>query len=533
MKRIIILSLTLFIFFAFSCKQSKVEHNNKAIVKDSLQKPNIIFITAASATAPAMSAYGSKLINTPNIDRIANEGIRFDRSFVTNSICAPSRAVALTGKYSHINRLRDNRDTFDGTQQTFPKLLQKAGYYTAMIGKWHLKSDPTGFDSWKILPGQGNYYNPTFKSNGGIKKQYKGYVTNLITDFALEELKQRDKSKPFALLYFHKAPHRNWMPDLKDLGFYKNHKFPLPETFYDDYRTRSRAAYEQDMRIENMFISHDMKVHLPTGVNDASGGNKKFDAVSSWNHIYGLLTPQQKAVWDSTYNIEIQNFNKLKLKGKELTEWKYQHYIKDYLLTIKSVDENVGRLLDYLEKEGLSDNTIIIYTSDQGFFLGEHGWYDKRFMYEESFSMPLAIRYPNEISPKSASEKLVMNLDIAPTILDYAGINIPSDMQGKSLRSISSKYFESTNTNDSWRKSVYYHYYEYPHGWHNVHMHRGVRTDRYKLIHFYDIDEWELYDLQEDPNEINNIYNNSDYIKIQNELKVDLTNLRKQYKDTE
>lgn len=525
MKRII---FYLLIIFTFSCKQQKDE----SFPKKTKKRPNIIFIMTDDHARQAMSAYGSELINTPNIDRIANEGIRFDRSFVTNSICAPSRAVALTGKYSHINRLRDNRDTFDGTQQTFPKLLQKAGYYTAMIGKWHLKSEPTGFDSWRILPGQGVYYNPTFKSKGGTREKYNGYVTNLITDFALDELKHRDTSKPFALLYFHKAPHRNWMPDIKDLGLYKNKKFPLPKTFYDDYSTRSKAAYNQDMRVENMFNSIDMKIHLKPGAKDKSGGSEKFDPISNWNSTYKSLTPIQKAAWDSVYNPINEEYNRMKLKGNKLIEWKYQRYIKDYLLTVKSVDDNVGRLLDYLDKEGLSDNTIVIYTSDQGFFLGEHGWYDKRFMYEESFSMPLAIRYPNEIPSGLTSNELVLNLDFAPTILDYAGIEIPNDMQGNSLRKLSDNNSKSNKSNDTWRKSIYYHYYEYPHGWHKVQKHRGVRTDRYKLIHFYDNNEWELYDLQEDPNELNNIYNISDYITVQNELKIELEKLREQYNDT-
>ncbi len=528
MKIFITFEIIALTFLLFSCSQSKI-NNSKNPPSTIEENPNIVFIMTDDHTKQAMSAYGSKLINTPNIDRIANEGIRFDRSFVTNSICAPSRAVSLTGKYSSVNGLRDNRDRFDGSQQTFPKLLQKAGYQTIMIGKWHLKSEPTGFDSWRILPGQGNYYNPTFISSDGESKKHEGYVTNLITDFALKELKQRDTSKPFALLYFHKAPHRNWMPDIKDLGLYKDKKIPLPKTFYDDYNTRGKPAHEQDMRIENLYNSFDMKLHLSDGEKDSSGGNDKFDAISNWDLVYRSLTTNQKTAWDNAYNSENKSFKEAGLSGNELIEWKYQRYIKDYLLTVKSVDDNVGRLLDYLEKEGLSENTMIIYTSDQGFYLGEHGWYDKRFMYEESFSMPLAIRYPNKIIPGSTTKKLVMNLDLAPTILDYAGVEIPEDMQGISLRPLT----ENNKSNDIWRKAVYYHYYEYPHGWHKVHAHRGVRTDRYKLIHFYDINEWELYDLKKDPSEVNNIYNNTDYSKIKKDLKEELLRLRKQYKDTE
>ena len=492
-------------------------------------KPNIIFIMSDDHAERAISAYGSTLIQTPNIDRIANEGIRFNNSFVTNSICAPSRAVLLTGNYSHLNGLRDNRDEFDGSQLTFPKLLQNAGYQTSIIGKWHLKTEPTGFDYYNVLQGQGQYYGPTFIENGDTIK-YEGYVTDLITDFAIENLRNRDKDKPFCLLYHHKAPHRNWMPDAKYFSMYKDEDLPLPETFYDDYSTRSAAAKEQDMRIEDMYLSVDMKLQPEDyDIETGSGGKKSFNVEPAWIKYYNLMTDEEKTAWDAHYDPLNKAFREANLSGNELLEWKYQRYMKDYLRTVASVDDNIGRLLDYLDKEGLAENTIVIYTSDQGFYLGEHGWYDKRFMYEESFSMPLVVRYPKEITLGTVADELVMNLDFAPTFLDYAGVDIPDEMQGLSLRGLM-----KGEQQQDWRKSVYYHYYEYPHGWHNVKQHYGVRTERYKLIHFYnDIDAWELYDLDVDPNELNNLYENPDYADLIDELKIELARLRKQYKEVE
>ena len=513
--------LLIFVFIFSACSEPP---KNKVTAK-----PNIIFIMSDDHAEQAISAYGSKLIQTPNIDRIANEGIRFNNSFVTNSICAPSRAVMLTGKYSHLNGLRDNRDEFDGSQLTFPKLLQEAGYQTSIIGKWHLKTEPTGFDNYKVLRGQGQYYGPTFIENGDTLK-YEGYVTDLITDFAIENLKNRDKSKPFCLLYHHKAPHRNWMPDTKYLAMYKNEDLPLPATFYDDYRTRSAAAREQDMRIDDMYLSVDMKLQPEDyDYETGSGGKKSFNAVPGWTNSYNLMTDAEKSAWDAHYDTINLAFRQGNLTGNELLEWKYQRYMKDYLRCIASVDDNIGRLLDYLDKEGLAENTIVVYTSDQGFFLGEHGWYDKRFMYEESFSMPLIIRFPQEIAAGGVIDELVMNLDFAPTFLDYAGITIPEEMQGLSLRSLMKGEHQ-----ENWRDAVYYHYYEYPHGWHNVKQHYGVRTERYKLIHFYnDIDAWELYDLETDPHEVNNLYENPDYASIIDELKIELASLRRQYKEVD
>lgn len=492
------------------------------------KRPNIIFIMSDDHAEQAISCYGSKLIATPNIDRIANEGLRFNNSFVTNSICAPSRAVLLTGKYSHINGLKDNRDKFDGSQQTFPKLMQGAGYQTAVIGKWHLKSNPTGFDTWKILRGQGEYYNPTILDENG-EKQVPGYTTDIITDIALETIENRDPEKPFCLLVHHKAPHRNWLPNLKYLDAFKNKTFPVPKTFYDDYATRSAAAKEADMRIEDMFLTFDLKLN-PQDIEKETGSGGSGKVTGEIRDGYrNQMNEEQLKIWDAHYSKISEDYKKADLSGKDLLDWKYQRYMEDYLGCILSVDENVGRLLDYLDQSGLAGDTIIVYTSDQGFYLGEHGWYDKRFMYEESLSMPLVMRYPKEIEAGQVSDAIVLNLDFAPTFLDYGGIKIPENLQGESLRSLA-----RGRKPENWRTSMYYHYYEYPHGWHFVKKHYGVRTERYKLIHFYDdIDAWELYDLKEDPHEINNIYDNPDSQDIVKDLKAELNRLQKKYGDTE
>jgi arylsulfatase A-like enzyme len=468
------------------------------------KRPNIIFIMSDDHASHAMSCYGSKINKTPNLDRIANEGMRFTNSFCTNSICAPCRAVILTGKYSHLNGIIDNRKKFDGSQQTFPKLLQKAGYKTAMIGKWHLKTDPTGFDYWNVLPGQGAYYNPAMKEMGQRKK-YTGYTTDIITDHALKWLKSLKYTEPFCLMFHHKAPHRNWQPGPKYLKMYDDVTIPEPENLFDDYSNRGRAAKEQDMSIAKTMTPNDLKL-TPTPRN---------------------LTPEQKKLWEAAYGPKNEAFKKAILLGKDLIRWKYQRYIKDYLRCIASVDENVGRVLDYLDESGLAENTVVFYTSDQGFYLGDHGWFDKRFMYEESLRMPLLVRYPKEIKPGSVNNDIVLNLDFAETFLDFAGVPIPADMQGDSLRRIL-----QGKTPEDWRKSMYYHYYEYP-AVHSVKRHYGIRTKRYKLIHFYnDIDEWELYDLKKDPKEMKNVINDPVYADIVKELKAELIQLREKYKDT-
>ncbi len=490
------------------------------------ERPNILFIMTDDHAQSAISSYGSTLIETPNIDRLAQEGALFEHSFVTNSICAPSRAVLLTGKYSHRNGVRDNRDTFDGTQQTFPKLLQQAGYYTAITGKWHLKTAPTGFDYWNVLIGQGKYYNPQMVEMGDTV-DYTGYTTNVITDLALKTLEERPKDKPFCLLYQHKAPHRNFMPEPKYFSAYANDTIPLPATFYDDYAGRP-AAEEADMRIADMYMGFDMKL-MPEdyeGYPEGTGGNTDFDTHGNWENTLGALNEEQRAAWDQHYGQIRREFREQQPKGKALVEWKFQRYIKDYLRSVLSVDAQVGRMLNYLDEQGLADNTIVIYTSDQGFYLGEHGWYDKRFMYEPSLRTPLIIRYPKAVKASSRISQMVLNLDMAPTLLDFAGAAIPENMQGTSLRPL----LEGRKTD--WRDAIYYHYYEYPHGWHKVQPHYGIRTQRYKLIHFYhEPAYWELYGLAEDPDELNNLYGKKEYQKLARQLKGELEKLRKQYGD--
>lgn len=482
---------------------------------------NIVYIMTDDHTRQMMSCYGSPHIQTPNLDRIANGGVRFTNAFVCNSISGPSRAALLTGKHSHKNGKLDNHTSFDGNQQTVQELLQKAGYQTAMVGKWHLESDPQHFDYWEILPGQGYYYNPDFITPEG-RKQHHGYVTDIITDLSLDWLENgRDKEKPFVLFLHHKAAHRNWMPDTADLRYYDNKKFELPGNFFDDYAGRI-AAQQQEMSIAS---DHDMDV-----VNDLKmlrPGVKTRLSQAYTNGEYARLDSAQKKVWDAYYQPLINDFYASNLQGKELAEWKYQRYMHDYAATIKSLDENIGRVLDYLEKNNMMENTIIVYTSDQGFYMGEHGWFDKRFMYEESFSTPLIMQLPSRFKQHGDIPQLVQNIDFAPTMLAVAGAETPSDIQGVSLLPL----LENEKAPKDWRKSLYYHYYEFP-AEHMVKRHFGVRTDRYKLIHFYnDIDEWELFDLQTDPHEMNNLYGKAGYENVTKELKTELKKLQEQYDD--
>ncbi|MFC2097264.1 sulfatase [Bacteroidota bacterium] len=477
-------------------------------------RPNIIYIMSDDHAFQAISAYGSNRNNTPNIDKLASQGMIFNNSFCTNSISAPCRAVVLTGKYSHINGHIDNARSFDGTQTTFPKLLQKAGYQTAIIGKWHLQSTPTGFDYWNILPGQGDYYNPVMIEKEGRKK-HTGYVTNIITDFAIEWLDKRNEDKPFCLMIHNKAPHRNWLPEEKYLHLFDDVDMPLPETFYDDYSTRSLAAHDQEMTIDrHMYDSWDLKI-FPEDTVNLKGIDRSY-----YNKL-NQMTAEQRKAWDDAYEPKNKAFKEANLEGDDLLRWKYQRYIKDYLRCIQSVDDNVGRVMKYLEENGLAENTIIVYTSDQGFYLGEHGWFDKRFMYEESLRMPLIVRYPKEIPAGSVSNDIVLNLDFAATFLDYANFEIPDSIQGRSMRPVL-----KAKTPKNWRNSMYYHYYEYPQP-HKVRRHYGLRTQKYKLIHFYDdIDAWELFDMDKDPNELNNVIDNPDYNDVVKKLKAELIKQR-------
>lgn len=493
--------------------------------QDAEKQPNIIFIMTDDHTTQAMSCYGGNLIQTPNMDRIANEGIRMENCYAVNALSGPSRACILTGKFSHINGFTDNAGTFNGDQQTFPKLLQKAGYQTAIVGKWHLISEPQGFDHWSILTGleeQGDYYNPDFNENGK-KITEKGYVTDIIADKALEFIDGRDKKKPFCLMFHQKAPHRNWMPAPRHLGMFNNVTFPKPATLFDDYKGRGRAACEQDMSLEKTF-TEDWDLKLMTREEMLR------DTTNRLYQVYKRMPEDAQHKWDSVYAQRIAEYRKGNLKGKALVSWKYQQYLRDYLATVVSVDESIGRLLNHLEKIGELDNTIIVYTSDQGFFLGEHGWFDKRFMYEECQRMPLVIRYPKAIKPGTVSSAICMNVDFAPTFLDFAGVKIPEDIQGKSLKPILEN---EGNVPADWRTVAYYHFYEYP-AEHMVKRHYGIRTQDFKLIHFYnDIDEWEMYDMKKDPHELVNIYDDVEYREKREELMKLLEETQQQYQDTD
>lgn len=452
-------------------------------------RPNILYIMSDDHASHAISCYGSRINRTPNLDRIAEGGMRFDNCFCTNSICTPSRAVILTGTYNHVNGVTTLDSRLDGRQVTMPKLLQAAGYQTAIVGKWHLghggEADPTGFDYWNVLPGQGLYHNPEMIEMGE-RKTFPGYATDLITDFSLDWLNKRDTERPFFLMCHHKAPHRPWEPDDKHATLYENEEIPYPETFNDDYSNRAAAAAAAKMRIDRDMTLTDLKQPTPEG-----------------------LTPEEEK------------------------KWKYQRYIKDYLRCVASIDDNVGRLLDWLEAEGLAENTIVVYTSDQGFFLGDHGWYDKRFMYEESLRMPFIIRHPRSIRPGTVNEQMILNVDFTPTFLDYAGVAIPEHFQGSTFRALLEGAIP-----DDWQTSMYYRYWMHL-AHHHVYAHYGVRTLHHKLIYYYAdalgqpgaIDdrrepEWELFDLDADPNELNSVYHNPAYAAVKAELTAELHRLQ-------
>lgn len=476
--------------------------------------PNVIFIISDDHTSQAISAYGSKLAKTPNIDRIAREGAILYNNVVTNSICGPSRATLLSGKYSHSNGYKFNEKQFDVSQHVFPEDLQKTGYQTAWIGKMHLGTLPHGFDYLNILPGHGSYYNSDFVNSKNETHRYNGYVTDVITQLSKEWLETRDKKKPFFMVVGHKATHRSWLPSLQDLGAYDNITFPLPSTFYDTYEGRI-AAQDQDMSIEKtMVLKEDLKV-------DAD-----YDSKSSWSS-YNRFTPEQKSKFKAYYDKIAAEFAEKKLTGKALTEWKYQRYIRDYLSTAKSLDRNIGELLDYLDKTGLSKNTVVIYTSDQGFYLGEHGWFDKRFIYEESLKTPFVIRYPGVIKAGTKINQVVSNVDWAPTLLNIMNTKVPESFQGRSFLPL------LKGKTSGWKNESYYHYYEYPEP-HHVYPHFGIRTERYTLARFYGVKNfWELYDIKNDPKNLKNLYNDPQYAKIIIDLKKKLKGQIVQLKDDE
>jgi arylsulfatase A-like enzyme len=491
-------------------------------------RPNIIYIMSDDHAYQAISAYGDDLNKTPNIDRLANEGAIFTRACVTNSLCAPSRAVMLTGKHSFINGKVDNVQRFNWDQENFPKLLQKAGYQTALVGKIHLDGIPQGFDYSAVVPGQGDYYNPDFIVNGK-QERIHGYVTKITTRLALDWLKSRDPEKPFCLLYHEKAPHREWLPERKYYKEYSKRSFREPETLFDNYDGRGTPAHTAEMRISrDQNWSGDSKLYPEVmdslGLKDPTTWGR-----NAFLQNVGRMDAGQRASWDSVYRPINREFEKeyKKMTEKELTHWRYERYMQDYLACVASVDEGVGEVLDYLDKNGLAENTIVVYTSDQGMYLGEHGWFDKRFMYEESFRTPLLMRYPKEIKPGTKISKLVQNLDFAPTFLDYAGVTIPADMQGESFRKLIS------GQTSEWRDAVYYTYYEYP-SIHMVKRHYGIASERYKLIHFYyDVDEWEMYDLEKDPHEMKSVYNDPAYAEVQADMHRRLTELRAKYGDSD
>lgn len=548
-------------FAALSCIAATAQAQQKAAA--ATQRPNIVYIMCDDHAFQCISAYGSpisKLAPTPNIDRIAQRGMRFDRAFVENSLSTPSRACLMTGLYSNQNGQRQLGEGIDTTRTFFTEQLQQAGYQTAVVGKWHMGCDPKGFDYYHIYNDQGQYYNPQYRGTDTDGKYIveEGYSTDLTTDHALSFIEHRDTNKPFCLLLHHKAPHRNWLANTKYFGMYDNVTFPLPETFYDDYETRGSAVRTQKMSVtKDMRWEQDFKV--PEMLDTANADS--WDSYLSLMNEVNRMNPEQRIAWGKYYFPRNRRLLEARLTGKELDEWKYQNYIRDYMSVIKSVDESVGRVLDYLDSHGLTDNTIIVYTSDQGFYMGEHGWFDKRFMYEESLRTPLLIAYPGHIQPGTVCNKLVQNIDYAPTFLDLAGVSKPKELPGRSLTPI----FKAGDKVKGWRNSIYYHYYDYP-TYHMVRKHDGVRTDRYKLIHFYGaggldavkenkyqrqpgtrehgcmtyltslgyfepkdsaVNYNELYDLQADPHELNNLYGKPGYEKITKQLQKQLTDYRK------
>ncbi len=464
-----------------------------------------------------MSAYGSPLLETPHLDSIAARGVRFDRAYCTNPICAPSRASILTGLFSQGHGIMDNVARFDGSQMTFPKVFQSHGYRTALFGKWHLKSDPTGFDHWAVLPGQGHYYNPDFRVMGK-QSRVEGHSTELITNMAIDWLATPRPKEPFLLLLQYKAPHRNWLPAPEYQNKFQGETLPVPETLFDDYATRSDAARQQEMSIErDLHPFYDLK----------RASAESDDGLSrSMNQILKRMTPGQREAWRATYAEENAAFDRQPPVGDDLVRWNYQRYIKDYLRCVAAVDDGVGRVLEVLEASGQLENTLVVYTSDQGFYLGEHGWFDKRFLYEESSRMPLVMSYPRLIPAGEVNTSLIQNIDFGPTLLAAAGLPELPGAHGRSFWKLAQGH-----TDPAPRDAIYGHYFEYP-GVHAVKRHYGIRTQRYKLIHFYyDIDAWELYDLEEDPHELNNLIDHPEYGTVRRELEMRLRELQDRYGD--
>jgi len=504
------------------CATAQVRKPALAASADS--RPNIVFILSDDHAYQAISAYGSdlsKLAPTPNIDRIAKNGAIFVNSFVTNSLCGPARGTILTGQFSHAHGFTRNGEHFDNSRWVWPRALAQAGYQTALFGKWHLNRSPEGIglDEWKVLDDQGEYYNPDFITPAG-QGRVEGYATDLITEYGLDWLKnRRDPSRPFALMIHHKAPHRNFMPALRYIQKYVGTQFPVPTNYFDHYDGRPAAAAQEMNVYRDMYEGHDLKMTVAVGSTKLR--------YNRWPDAFDRMTPEQRAEWDRLHQADNDAMNAAKMTPREMALWKYQRYMDEYLGTVAAVDEGVGKVLDYLEASGLDRNTIVVYTSDQGFYLGEHGWFDKRFIYEESLRTPLLIQYPGRIQAGSRITAPVQNVDHAPTFLDYAGLPIHPSIQGRSLRPLA----EGRKPAD-WRRDIYYHYYEYP-GFHSVRAHYGIRGRRYKLVRFYgDINNWEFYDLQTDPNEMRNRYGDPGVQPIVARLKKRLVAIRRKYGDT-
>ena len=490
------------------------------------KRPNIVFFFTDDHAPHAIGAYNGwlKSVNpTPEIDKLADDGMLFENSFCTNSICGPSRAVIMSGKHSHKNGFMNNGNSFDWNQQIFPKILRAAGYHTALYGKSHLKGKPQGFDSWAVLPGQGDYYNPAMITPKG-RKIINGYCTDIVTDMAIDFIKEsKELGKPFMLMCQHKAPHRTWMPALRHLHLYDDITIPEPKTLFDQYEGRIPAQH-QEMEIDrHMYLDHDLFTDLTPDLDFPKQRLPSQDRSAYVN--MKRMTPEQLKTWRAAYGPKDKAFREAKLTGRDLVRWKFQRYAKNYLRAIKGVDENLARLRKALEDQGLADNTVFVYSSDQGFYIGDHGWYDKRWMYEESLKMPLIISWPGVIKPGSRNTDLVQNLDYAQTFLEMAGAKTPSDMQGTSLVPL----LKGKKPND-WRKSIYYHYYEYP-SYHQVPRHNGIRTERYKLINFYEFGEWEFYDLKTDPDELKNLYGNPEKKELIDDVRKQLLKLQKGYGD--
>jgi len=487
------------------------------------KQPNILFLFSDDHALRSISAYGgdlAKVAPTPNIDRLAASGAIFENSFCGNSICGPSRATIMTGKHSHKNGfLRNSGKGLDQSQWTLSKALHGAGYNTAVIGKWHLVSDPVGFDYWEILPGQGNYYNPVFKQMDGTTKKFNGYCTDITTEKAIKWLDKRDKQKPFFLMCQHKAPHRTFAPALRHLKAFEGVTIPEPPTLFDDYKNRSGTLAKNEMEIDRHFDwAYDAKVRKDEHNGVELPGLDRYPTVE-----YRRMTGPQKERWDAHFGPENRTFIEKvpTMSHRDIVRWKYQRYMKNYLATVKAVDESVGRMLDYLDKNGLAENTIVVYASDQGFYLGEHGWYDKRWMFEESFKMPFAIRWPGVTKPGSRPKEMIQNIDYAPTFLEAAGVEIPTEIQGKSITPV------LKDDSKEWRKSLYYSYYEK--GEHNVPQHFGVRTETHKLFYLPETDEWQLFDLVKDPQELKSVHNSPAYAKVKEELTQEFNRLRERY----